>query len=401
MKVFAFQTSFTIQRRTSCFLADNNMLENETPEKRNERMKLVRKIQQSFYQQDELVLSKASKNMLENVPLFRVQWVELPGYQNILNIHVPHYTHMFRRIMSSPKPWRFGHVYLPGGSENLDNPMYSLNDAASKATTCGTLMHISDVVELEDGRFAMVVQGMERFQVVNAIQNVPYSIANIRLLPDVEFESSDSDSSAHANCQKDFVHWNEFEILPTLFNKKITAISPLSNYNSHFFPDELVFGDSTTTTTSTDNLRTKEIEFKVWVALDEMLRLLSSTGLQVSVPSQLLGLLPTDPFLSWPINFQLESYALQFEQKNANVGTFSKSPFVRVSLCESYPSLRRAKRLSYSIWILLDNLLASVGTDGKPSQQELLELTSVNDRLALVYRHLESINISLRNSISK
>ena len=37
-------------------------------------------------------------------------------------MHVPHYCHMFESIMAGPRPWRFGHVYLPGGSANLGNP---------------------------------------------------------------------------------------------------------------------------------------------------------------------------------------------------------------------------------------------------------------------------------------
>ena len=37
-------------------------------------------------------------------------------------MHVPHYCHMFEGIMAGPRPWRFGHVYLPGGSEALGTP---------------------------------------------------------------------------------------------------------------------------------------------------------------------------------------------------------------------------------------------------------------------------------------
>lgn len=39
--------------------------------------------------------------------------------QEVLHVHVPHYTYMFKAIMDSPQPWRFGHVHLPGGSANL------------------------------------------------------------------------------------------------------------------------------------------------------------------------------------------------------------------------------------------------------------------------------------------
>jgi Lon protease-like protein len=412
-KAFTFHTTpkqKIIQFNTWLKAAPDNAFENESSEERDDGMKLVRQIQQSFYQSDadeeNTVQPSSSEGVIENLPLWRVQWTELPGYQNILNVHVPHYTHMFRKIMAGPKPWRFGHIYLPGGSENLSNSRYDLNSEDSEATRIGKLMQISDVIELVDGRLAMVVQGAERFEVVQATQHAPYGIATIRLLPDDEFvnEELSSDSSKVANHMKDFEVWNEWEVLPTTWDEPdknvITAISPLSNYNSQFFPDELAF--DTASKTSNDSPLTEEMEYQVWVALDDMLRLLASvSGLNVPIPSQLLGLLPINTAMAWPAEFQLETYASTLEEKNADVGTYSKSPFVRVSLCESYPPLRRAHRLSYAIWILLDNLLAAVGASGKPSQQELLELTSVNDRLELAYRHLESINTALRKAIPR
>jgi hypothetical protein len=141
-----------------------------------------------------------------------------------------------------------------------------------------------------------------------------------------------------------------------------------------------------------------ELEYKVWVAVDEMISLLGQvSGLRVPVPSQLLGLLPTKmPQIidDWPDGFQLDSYASQLEVADAEIGTFTKSPFVRVSHCETYPALRRASRLSYTIWILLDAL---TGADA-PTKQDLLEMTSVADRLSAAYQQLETINTFLRNS---
>jgi hypothetical protein len=113
----------------------------------------------------------------------------------------------------------------------------------------------------------------------------------------------------------------------------------------------------------------------------------------------LLGLLPTKTPLGlddWPQGFQLDSYASQLEAANAEIGTFTKSPFVRVSLCETYPALRRANRMSYAIWILLDDL---TGAGDAPTKQDLLEMTSVADRLSAAYQHLETINASLQQSL--
>ena len=42
--------------------------------------------------------------------------------QEVLHVHVPHYCHMFGDVMAGPRPWQFGHFFLPGGSANLSNP---------------------------------------------------------------------------------------------------------------------------------------------------------------------------------------------------------------------------------------------------------------------------------------
>ena len=39
--------------------------------------------------------------------------------QEVLHVHVPHYVDMFERIMAGPRPHRFAHIYLPGGSASL------------------------------------------------------------------------------------------------------------------------------------------------------------------------------------------------------------------------------------------------------------------------------------------
>eukprot|EP00980_Cylindrotheca_fusiformis_P028577 scaffold22612_cov138-Cylindrotheca_fusiformis.AAC.11 len=413
----AFQTNKIQPKRPSwsegtfLFSAQKDIFENETPEEREQRMKMVRQIQGSFYQTSDLdedrLVSQMEEGVFTSVPLFRVQWTELPGYQNILNIHVPHYTHMFRKVMSGPKPWRFGHIYLPGGSENLGNAQYALKEGTD-ASLVGTMMQISDVFEQDNGRLTMIVQGTERFQVTESLQSEPYAMATVQLLPDDEvassiLSSSSTDVSPYTKCANDLEEWSKWEFLPTTWEdpKKngLKAISPLSNYNSQFFPDEFGVGD----TEAAPSLKsTEDMEYQLWLALDEMLRLIQEAmNGSVPIPSQLLGLLPTKPIHPWPSSFHLESYASQLESKNASIGTHTKSPFVRVSHCESYPALRRANRLSYAIWILLGNILGAVGATDTITQQELLEMTSVNDRLELAYQHLESINTVLRNSTQK
>ncbi|KAL3934833.1 MAG: hypothetical protein SGBAC_009528 [Bacillariaceae sp.] len=392
----------------------DDIFANETPEEREERMKLVRQIQGTFYQQsneevddaEATLVAPSSNGILQNVPLFRVQWTELPGYQNILNIHVPHYTHMFRKIMAGPKPWRFGHIYLPGGSENLSNPDYALEEGTG-ATMMGTLMQIADAFEQEDGRLAIIVQGVEKIRVVTSIQSEPFAMADVQLVPDDEvakqLRASKSKTSPFAKCATDLDEWNQWEILPTTWDNPkdngLRAISPLSNYNSQYFPDEVGFGTSAESSFTQHDEAIEEMEQRMWIALDEMIRLMQeAVSGNVPIPSQLLGLLPTQVEVDWPEGFQLDSYASQLEAKNAEIGTYTKTPFVRVSLCESYPSIRRANRLSYVVWILLSTLLSNVGATGYPTPQELLELDSTRERLELASTHLESINTVLRRA---
>jgi Lon protease-like protein len=380
-------------------------LKDETPAEKEERMKLVRQIQASFYQNegDHHLVTKG--DCFENVPLFRVQWTELPGYQNMLNIHVPHYTHMFRRILKGPKPWRFGHVYLPEGSENLNNPLYNFdNGDNSEATTIGTLMQISDVIEDDKGQFGIIVQAVDRFRVVKATQHVPYAVATVKLLADEEFDYpvSTTDSSS-CPVMKDFEAWNEWEVRPTSWQDRDGRgninISPLVNYNYEVFPDELSTSASSNTATASDPFLL-ELEYRVWVELDAMLTLLGQvSSFKIPVPSQLLGLLPTElPTTRWPADFQLESVAAQLQQSNAEVGTFTKSPFVRVAQCPTYPSVRRASRLSYVIWILIDSILHLTGKDA-PTRQDLLEMTSVAERLRATYQQLNATNTNLRKAL--
>jgi len=384
---------------------DGGSLDDESSEERKERMKLVRQLQESFYKSeidtDDFCVpnNKDDDDILEHVPLFRVQWTELPGYQNVLNIHVPHYTHMFRRILSRPKPWRFGHVLLPGGSENLENERYLLSSkSTNKKYRIGTLMEISDVIEDESsGHLQMIVQALDRrFEVITATQDIPYAIANVRLLRDRE----DDDDDALLVEEE----WNEWEVRPTTFpsDDETIGISPLINYNSQFYPNELALfdNDSSSSTTMVDDAannqkkKIEDLEYNVWVALDDMLRLLaqiSNGTVRIPVPTQLLGLLPISS--NWPVTFQLETYANQLEVKDATIGTGTKSPFVRVARCSSYPSSRRTVRFSYVIWILFDSMALGKPT---PTRQEVLEMKSSTQRLTAAYHYLTTINTELQ-----
>lgn len=108
------------------------------------RMEAVRSLQLAFYKSDaqkdsegaedddssdtpsskaapqlSMTRLEASSGRLQNLPLWRAPWWEVPGRSNVLNVHDPIYTNMFEQIVRKPKPWCFGHLFLEGGSENL------------------------------------------------------------------------------------------------------------------------------------------------------------------------------------------------------------------------------------------------------------------------------------------
>lgn len=79
----------------------------------------------------------------------------------------PHYVHMFEAIFSKPRPWQFGHLYLPGGSKNLGSPSYQLT-SGSQAPLTGVLVRVTRAVRLRDGKFLILATCLARFKVPEA-----------------------------------------------------------------------------------------------------------------------------------------------------------------------------------------------------------------------------------------
>merc|ERR1711957_1123977 len=85
----------------------------------------------------------------------------------------------------------FGHLYLEGGTKNLNSKEYSLGDKNSKAARVGTLMRVCDYTEVEeDGRMILAVQALDRFRVIRSTPSssgpLSYNSATVELLPDRE-----------------------------------------------------------------------------------------------------------------------------------------------------------------------------------------------------------------------
>eukprot|EP00536_Pseudo-nitzschia_multiseries_P012582 jgi/Psemu1/290382/fgenesh1_pg.490_\ len=445
----------TVRRRSTTRLFDNNEkeyynpIDYESPEERAARMELVRKLQRSFYQPETestdpeeavattTTTSSSSAAILVDLPLplWRVQWTELPGYQNVLNVHVPHYTRYSGDGTSSGD-----------GSENLDNP-----DHALQKGDMGVLMRISDSRQhTEDGRLTLVVQALERFRIHRVVRShSPYAIADVELVVDEEQTAGGSSEAAVARALESHpfeyrrVLVDECELARDQTGRLAgVAISPLSNYD----------GGATTATTTTANKEgspsgepTQDAanlaaavaiaERDTWLKLDELLNLLSiaSQGeIGVPVPSQILGLLPRTgcallpgmakgegladdgPSLvphPWPEDFFLEKAVAKLEaamtknKNGAGVGTYSKSPFVRVDAEEEDPNkareycpLRRAQRLSYVIWTLTESIdLDRSGND--TDRESLLRIDSTRERLELAVEKIDRICMLLQQII--
>lgn len=412
--------TITTPKSNALFLS-SNPIEEESEEEREQRMNLVRQLQKSFYQ-DEIEATKPPQKgstIMEDVPLWRTQWSELPGYQNVLNVHVPHYTNMFQKILrSDAKTKYFGHLYLPGGSENLDNPDYKLEEN-TKASLTGVLMKITSHKELEDGRLVLVVQALEKFQVVEAKRHhSPYSIATIEITPDRELVHAQScikldgvdagdnaDVDAAAVAQAFDLHEFEFQPVTPVNEQGEATVSPLVNYAIDFKGNN---NNNIVASKTTIEDAVSELEYKVWVNIDEMIHLLQSfvdpkKVKPIPIPTQILGLLPTNPIHPWPTQFCLEEYAIKLEEEKAYIGTYSKSEFVRVDNHHGiqYPPLRRAQRLSFVLWALTDTIALPDTTHADFSRQKLIELNSIEKRLDAGLRKLQVICFMIRNVLNQ
>lgn len=174
--------------------------------------------------------------VLADLPLWRVQWTVLPGFNQVLHVHVPHYCHMFETLAASAgrDPWEspawgpwgqvfneasntdaaqptirsanaegtgrggggdglrfgsdgplFGHLLLPGGSANLDKAEAQLV-RGTRAPVIGAVMQLRELRRLGDGRLAVHAVALCRFRVLRGTQTAPFSRADVIMLPDKE-----------------------------------------------------------------------------------------------------------------------------------------------------------------------------------------------------------------------
>mmetsp|Transcript_22941 Transcript_22941/g.47916 ORF Transcript_22941/g.47916 Transcript_22941/m.47916 type:complete len:670 (+) Transcript_22941:68-2077(+) len=170
-----------------------------------------------------------------------------------------------------------------------------------------------------------------------------------------------------------------------------------SSSTSFFLPEPMT---SSSSSPPASLEATETMEYEVWCTLDKMIRLLSmAASATVPLPSQLLALLPKR--YDWPRDFTLENYAQSLLTSRSSIG---QSPFVRLDVITSsnptsYSSMRRAQRLSYAIWLLLDGVAMTGAEPSPPTRYEVLEMRSIEQRLGTSKQVLEGINEILEKMI--
>lgn len=107
------------------------------------------------------------------IPLFPLQVVLFPGGVLPLHIFEPRYREMIQYCLDNDS--EFGVVLMNGGEETGE-PV--------KSYRVGTATRILDVQHLPDGRMNLITAGEYRFEILDVQDELPYLVAQVRLLDD-------------------------------------------------------------------------------------------------------------------------------------------------------------------------------------------------------------------------
>jgi len=414
----SFSPLRSIQGRT--FLKVSPSDDVDRPMDEAERMSMVRQLQKQFYSDAGTDMEyDESTGIIRNLPLWRVGWVELPGRSNCLNVHEGHFTNMFETILASGSNW-FGHLHLPGGSSALKSRenRFMLKDWATEAqdqhrfdepersAVLGCLMRITDHRRMKDGRLLILVQAVERFVVTKSIQDFPYGLADVQLLPDADaLAGLDENFGAfrRATAVKETMMYMDYESKPILL--------PLPK-ESEYMANQEVYGSEIA----------KCLPFCFYDINGDVPKLLqaenavkddSFAGGQPLLEDRLLGELilrkpPPVPRVAardadcdalekllWLaledfcecLKFQLPDEILILqppEMDYLNVGV------AKELLSEDYPVRRRQTRLSYTLPAIIENT-----TVGASLRSVLLQAPTTQSRLSAVLDRFQLLNDTL------
>src|SRR5947208_9424903 len=111
--------------------------------------------------------------MMELLPMFPLGAVLFPGVAMPLHVFEPRYRALTRHCLDGDR--RFGVVLIERGSEVGGGDI---------RVSVGTCARIVEAAELPDGRWLLMVLGVERVRVERWLPDDPYPQAEVVLLPD-------------------------------------------------------------------------------------------------------------------------------------------------------------------------------------------------------------------------
>ncbi|NDB17904.1 MAG: peptidase S16 [Actinobacteria bacterium] len=118
----------------------------------------------------------------EQLALFPLDVVLVPGLVLPLHIFEPRYRQLLRDVIATPEP-EFGVVAHTGSIER---------SGAARWFQIGTSARVSEVDALPDGRSDITTIGHRRFRVMSIVHDAPYLLADVQWL-DEDTESANSD----------------------------------------------------------------------------------------------------------------------------------------------------------------------------------------------------------------
>ena len=400
-------------------------------------------------------------------------YTELPGRSLLGFIKDPSYTHMFESLLrGGNETIYFGQLRmdnndvginvnaadtLPTGfappraqETDMKTPLHGWKDRMTNndAVVVGTLMRINDHVRLDDGRLMLHLHAVERFVVLEPKRLLPFSYANVLILPDEE-ELIDTHNDIGSCVQASLIRYNNFEfdetvrfpierdegdfyatislaeifiasgedalgnLLPFAHYKQScldedSDHSIISNKTKHksiqstqnsggTVPDmaELVQCNVIREVESYSNAvlertvntpQTNDIEKELWVLIDEYVKLREVTNV---FPKHLLSLLPRG--IEWPEHFSLHKLASAYSGVSDEINSFAF-----VADRRDYPNQRRQKRLSYACTALLGGPANDHPLLNRTMRRRLLEIPSTKGRLWATRELFEAYNSQFR-----
>jgi len=161
-------------------------------------------------------------------PQFPLGLVLFPGMMLPLHVFEPRYRQMVEHVLA--KDGKFGVVLIERGREVGGN---------DERVEIGTLAQVTKAEQFDDGRWALLITGLERFRIVQWVDDDPYPQAEIEPWPDPTDRPASPDqirkfvrclamSSELGMLRGPMPSKEELETLPSL---ALLAFAPLGSYD--------------------------------------------------------------------------------------------------------------------------------------------------------------------------